>query len=353
MPEKSPQLSLQVKKDPVSKKSSPEVIARSPQMQAILKMAGQVASTECTILISGESGVGKDVIARYIHARSPRSAAPFIKVNCGAIPEPLLESELFGYERGAFTGANREGKPGKFEMAKNGTIFLDEVGDLPLPLQVKLLQFLQEREVVRVGGTISRTINARVVAATNRNLKEMVASGKFREDLYFRLNVIPIYLPPLRERKEDIGPLLIFFKYKYEKKYNAHRTCSKDLLNKFLNYDWPGNVRELENTIERIYVMIENDTPVTPDMLIKNGLGFDSELPRGREAAVTVNRVATMQEVFSEAERQLLLMAMERCGNIKEMARVLGIDQSTVSRKLKKLEIKKTSYPENRNKQTP
>lgn len=334
-------LSFGLKKSFPSEQSSPEVIARSPQMLAILKMAEKVAATDCTVLISGESGVGKDVIARYIHAKSPRSESPFIKVNCGAIPETLLESELFGYERGAFTGASRDGKPGKFELARNGTIFLDEVGDLPLQLQVKLLHALQEKEIVRIGGTISRPVNARIIAATDRNLKEMVNNSKFREDLYFRLSVIPIYVPPLRERKEDIGPLVVYFKRKYEKKYNVFKTCSQELIQKFKTYEWPGNVRELENTIERIYVMIEGNKAVTPDMLIKNGLGFDSRLPNSREHLVTVNRIAPLQEILSLAEKQLLQMASEKYKGVKEIARVLGVDPSTVSRKLKKLALER------------
>ncbi|MFZ5631480.1 MAG: sigma-54 interaction domain-containing protein [Bacillota bacterium] len=319
------------------------IIASSPQMREVLKLAGQVASTDCTVILLGESGVGKDVIARYIHEKGPRAASPFIKVNCGAIPETLLESELFGYERGAFTGANREGKVGKFEQAKNGTIFLDEVGDLPLPLQVKLLHVLQEHEIVRVGGSLSRQIDARVVAATNRNLKEMVSQGKFREDLYFRLNVIPIQIPPLRRRKEDIIPLVMHFKQKYEKKYNICHRCTPDLLQTFQNYDWPGNVRELENTIERIYVMISNDKLVTPDILVKYGLGLDLGT-NSQAPAVTVHRIATLREIMDEAEGQLLAMAMEKYRGIKEIALALGVDQSTVSRKLKSLREKRMNF---------
>jgi transcriptional regulator with PAS, ATPase and Fis domain len=320
---------------------SKEIIAYSPQMHAVLKLADQVAAADCTVMLSGDSGVGKDVVARYIHERGPRVASPFIKVNCGAIPETLLESELFGYERGAFTGANREGKLGKFELARDGTIFLDEVGDLPLSLQVKLLHVLQEREIVRVGGTVSRKINARMIAATNRNLKEMVSSGRFREDLYFRLNVIPIYIPTLRERKEDIIPLVIFFKEKFEKKYNIHNRCSPELMKTFQDYDWPGNVRELENTIERIYVMIDHDKPVTPDLLVKYGLGLDFTHHVPHAPAVTVHRLTTLREALVETEEQLLCMAMEKYKGIKEISQVLGVDQSTISRKLKRLREKR------------
>jgi len=313
-----------------------QLVANSLHMQEVLNLAEQVSGNDCTVIIMGESGVGKDVIAQFIHEKGPRSKAPFVRVNCGAIPETLLESELFGYERGAFTGAHPEGKMGKFEQAKNGTIFLDEIGDLPLALQVKLLHVLQEHEIVRIGGTVTRKVNARILAATNRNLKEMIAEGKFRQDLYFRLNVIPIHIPPLRSRKDDIIPLIKFFKRKYEAKYNIFYQCSSELLRIFTDYDWPGNVRELENTIERIYVMLGSNIPITPAGVLKYGFGLDVAI-NPQAPAVTVHRIGNLKEILAEAEDQLLVMAARKYRGIKEIGQALGIDPSTVSRKLKRI----------------
>ncbi|MCL6560949.1 MAG: sigma 54-interacting transcriptional regulator, partial [Firmicutes bacterium] len=195
------------------------IVSRSPEMQSVIDLCARVAQVDSTVLLLGDSGVGKEVLAKFIHNHSARKQGPFIKINCGAIPEPLLESELFGYERGAFTGAGKEGKAGLFEMAHNGTLLLDEIGDLPLSLQVKLLRVLQDKEITRVGGTKTLDVNVRILAATNRNLADMVQRGKFREDLYFRLNVVPVQIPPLRERRSDIVPLLDFFCEKFYRKY--------------------------------------------------------------------------------------------------------------------------------------
>lgn len=199
------------------------LIFNSPKMRELLQTAIRLAAVDTTVLILGESGAGKEVFAKTIHNNSKRKNGPFITVNCGAIPENLLESEMFGYERGAFTGANREGKAGMFELANNGTLFLDEIGDLPVGFQVKLLRVIQEREVLRVGGSKPRPVNVRILAATNRNLEAMVKEGQFREDLYFRINVVPLYICSLRERKEDIIPLAYAFKHKYEEKYGIRK----------------------------------------------------------------------------------------------------------------------------------
>ena len=219
-----------------------QIVARSTTMRELVKTARQVAKFDCTILLLGESGTGKELLAKLIHDQSGRTGR-LVKVNCAAIPENLLESELFGYDHGAFTGAKREGSPGKFEQAQQGTILLDEIGDLPLHLQAKLLRFLQEKEITRIGGTKPRQIDVRVIAATNKDLYQMVLEAKFREDLYFRLNVVPLKIPPLRERREDIMPLIYHFKEKFEKKYNLARNCSAEVVKIFRSYDWPGNVR--------------------------------------------------------------------------------------------------------------
>ncbi len=312
------------------------VVANSSSMQELIQTAIQVAKVDCTVLLLGESGTGKDVIAGIIHAFSHRPGH-MVKINCGAIPDSLLEAELFGYERGAFTGAKREGKPGKFEEAHNGTIFLDEIGDLPLHLQVKLLRVLQDKEIVRVGGTRTKKVNTRIIAATNKNLHNMVREGKFREDLFYRLNVIPLKIPPLRERKEDIMPLILHFKRIFEKKYNTTRNCSPKVVQLFLSYDWPGNVRELENLLERIYVISDPVKTITPEILIKDYLTINRE--HYAEKAVSVHRLTSLKEATEEMERQLISLAMTKFHTLKQIAGALGVSESTICRKLKKLNM--------------
>ncbi|MHB8919003.1 MAG: sigma 54-interacting transcriptional regulator, partial [Desulfocucumaceae bacterium] len=236
------------------------MVFSSPKMQDLLKMALRLAQVDSTVLLLGESGVGKEVVATIIHAHSLRKEGPFMAVNCGAIPADLLESELFGYEKGAFTGANREGKTGMFELANNGTLFLDEIGDLPRDFQVKMLRAIQEREIMRVGGYKPRPINVRIIAATNRDLEALVREGKFREDLYFRLNVVPLNIPPLRERTEDIIPLAYNFKQKFSGTYQIKKNLAPEVYDALLRYHWPGNVRELENIIERLMVTTSGET---------------------------------------------------------------------------------------------
>ena len=226
-------------------------------MEDTIKLSLRIAAVNTTVLILGESGVGKGLIARFIHENSLRNKGPFIKINCGSIPESLLESELFGYETGAFTGAKREGKPGLVELAHKGTLLLDEIADLPLNLQVKLLQVIQERELTRIGGTKPIRIDIRIIASTNKDIRKMVKQGEFREDLYYRLNVIPITIPPLRERKEDIELLIDFFISHYNKKHNKSISLQEDVIEALLQYCWPGNVRELENLMERLVVTSE------------------------------------------------------------------------------------------------
>src|SRR5262245_55591442 len=245
------------------------VFAHSPRMRSIKEMIDQVADTDATVLAWGESGVGKELVARAIHECSPRRERAFVKVNCAALPLELLESELFGYEKGAFTGAHRR-KPGKFELADSGTIFLDEIGEMPLPLQAKLLHVLQDREFSRLGSGQDIRVDVRVVASTNKDLERAVAQGAFREDLYYRLNVVNIHVPPLRERPEEIPIIAEHFWQKYSRQYNRQGAqLSHDLLERFQAYSWPGNVRELENLVKRI-VVLESEEFVAHELLAKD-----------------------------------------------------------------------------------
>src|SRR5262249_2711608 len=227
----------------------------SPSMQRISELIDRIADSDVPVLITGESGVGKDVVAREIHARSARTNKVFVKINCAALPSELLESELFGHEKGSFTGANRT-KPGQFELADGGSIFLDEIGEMPPPLQAKLLQALQDGEFYRVGGQRKIRVDVRVLVATNRNLEKAIQDGTFREDLYYRLNVVHLHIPPLRERPQDIPRLLDHFVEKYGRRYGwSARDLSPDVVGRFLTYDWPGNIRELENLVRRLMVL--------------------------------------------------------------------------------------------------
>jgi PAS domain S-box-containing protein len=301
------------------------VVLRSPCMQEIAAVAMKVAKVSTTVLITGESGVGKEVLARIIHAESPRSEGPFVKVNCGAIPRDLLESELFGYEAGAFTGAQRQGKVGIVEVANHGTLFLDEIGELPLDLQVKLLQVLQDKTLVRLGGTRSIAVNVRVIAATNRDLQEMVEARQFRRDLFYRLNVVPLHVPPLRERQEDILPLVQHFLDELNGQYGLAKRFSEQALAALLDYEWPGNVRELHNMIERMVV-------TAPDPLIRaDYLPAQLRVPRSEDPDAGLDMKARVERF----ERKLVQEAVERFGSTRAAAKNLKISQSTVVRRLK------------------
>ena len=244
-----------------------DVIAKSRQMKQIMEAAYRLAHFDTTVLILGESGVGKDLVARIIHeASSRKETGVFVKINCGAIPAELLESELFGYKGGAFTGASKEGKAGYFEIADRGTLFLDEIGDLPLRLQVKLLAVIQDQEITRVGDVHSKKVDVRIIAATNQDLESMVQKGKFREDLFYRLNVVPVFIPPLRERKEEIPFLFAHFLSEYNKKYKTHMRLSKEAVDILSVYRWPGNVRELANLIEHLIIVV-NEPVLKPEHL--------------------------------------------------------------------------------------
>lgn len=325
-----------------------KTIFRSPYMSQIFSIAKDVADSEATVLITGESGTGKEVLARFIHDNSKRKGE-FIAINCAAIPESLIESELFGYERGAFTGAvNR--KEGKFELAKGGTLLLDEIGEIPINLQAKLLRVLQEKEIERLGGTKKQKIDVRIIATTNRNLKDEIKKGNFREDLFYRLNVINIEIPPLRERKEDIEALSLFFTEKYctiNKK--PLKKLTKEASEVLKNYDWPGNVRELEHTIERA-VILSKDQFLTPLNLFIHGITVNSyseylshrvHLPVDEivSSDTTIESERPVQQLhgvkIADMERELILNTLKDTkGNRTKAAEILGITVRTLRNKL-------------------
>lgn len=306
------------------------MIAHAKEMLLTLDMATRVAQFDSTVLLMGESGVGKDFLAKFIHKTSPRRDKPFIQINCAAIPESLLESELFGYTAGAFTGASKGGKKGLFEAADKGTLLLDEVGELPLPLQVKLLRVLQERQVMRLGATLTKPVDVRVIAATNRDLEHFVEQGNFRRDLYFRLNVVPITVPPLRRRKEDIIPLVYHFRRRFQDRYHLTKEFAPEVYDWFLKYRWPGNIRELENLLERLMVTTPGEVVQLKDLPHQKAIASDR--------ALVVNHLLPWKESFKEMEKQLLSLAVEQGGNITQAARLLGIDVSTASRKWQRVQ---------------
>lgn len=306
------------------------IIANSPAMFSVIQMAERLASFDTSILITGESGSGKGIVAKLLHDSGIRKDKPFIQINCGAIPENLLESELFGYEAGAFTGSRREGKKGLFEAAKDGTVFLDEIGELPLKLQVKLLQVIQEKAVQRVGGIESIPVDMRIVSATNRNLEKMVKNGSFREDLFYRLNVVPINVPALRDRPEDIVPLIRSFLFQNNEKLGENKTMDTAVMSVLLKYHWPGNVRELENIIERLVITTKESV-----IGLDNLPGYIYEHAR-RPGEISYTRGGELQEVLDAVEKQILSDAKEKYGTTREMAKALGISQPSVVRKLAK-----------------
>ncbi|MGW6300554.1 sigma-54 interaction domain-containing protein [Peribacillus butanolivorans] len=309
------------------------VVFVSDKMKMIYEIAERISDIDATVLILGETGVGKDVLARNIYNRSIRSKkGDFVKINCGAIPADLLESELFGYEGGAFTGANQKGKPGMFEVAERGILFLDEVGELPLQLQVKLLRALQEREIQRIGGTKPKKIDVRIIAATNRNLLEMVKVGEFREDLYYRLNVIPIMIPPLRERREDILALTDLFLTKANEQYKFSKEIDSRLKEYFFQYDWPGNVRELNNIVERLVVLTNNQLLSLSDL--------PEEYQQVNQNFSNLKGTLTLKEAVERAEKEILTKAAQTYQTTYEIAEALDSSQATIVRKLKKYQLK-------------
>ncbi len=301
----------------------------SPQMLEIMRLLERVIPTKSPILILGESGTGKGVLAEFIHNNSPRQDKPFISINCSAIPENLLESELFGYKKGAFTGAVTD-KKGLIELAHGGTLFLDEIGDMPLNLQAKLLKFLETGEFIPLGDTIKKQVDVRILSATNKNLEDLIKEGKFREDLYFRLNVIEIRIPPLRERREDIPALVYFLIEKLAREHGKEiKGITNDALSFLINYDWPGNVRELKNVLERA-VILSTGVFITAKELPERIKGQKEEEPQ----------VRTLKEALEDFEKNIILNTLKQVDfNKEEAAKVLGIDLATLYRKIKKHDL--------------
>ncbi len=306
------------------------IIAESPAMQKVLTLVNKVAETQAPVLITGESGTGKEVIAKLLHQLSPRHEGPFIKINCAAIPETLLEAELFGYEKGAFTGAIQS-KPGLFELAEGGTLFLDEIGEMPLSLQAKLLRVLQDKTFRRLGSLRELTVNLRLVTATNRDLQKMIKDALFREDLYWRLNVINIHIPPLRERKEDILPLAKFFIEKFNKKYGKEvKELSKEALSALFQHSFPGNVRELENRIERGIILAEGA------VLTREDLGLGEETSKKGWVGEDLWNLP-LEEAVERLEKSRIKEAMEKAKGVKvRAAEILGITERMLRYKLEK-----------------
>lgn len=317
------------------------LIGDSIKMQRVYELIEKVADTDSTILITGESGTGKELVARTIHYNSSRADGPFVPLNCAAIPRDLLESELFGHEKGAFTGAITT-RIGRFELANNGTLFLDEIGELDPSLQVKLLRVIQEREFERVGGAKTIKVDVRIIAATNRNLEEAVAEGKFREDLYWRLNVIPIHLPPLRGRREDIPLLIDYFVKKFHRKRKGKALIfPPEVMSVLIRYEWPGNVRELENLVERLSVLVTDETVKIqdlPERFIKHSSleqqGLRPELSQLRDEGID------LQKTIEEIERDLILKALQKAEGVRaKAAQLLGLNRTTLIEKMKRLGI--------------
>lgn len=337
------------------------IIGESTTLHDVFRVLLKVAPTDSTVLVTGESGTGKELLVRALHTKSLRQDKPFVAINCGAIPKELLESELFGHEKGAFTHAIRS-KPGRFEVADGGTIFLDEIGEMDISLQVKILRALQEKEIERVGGNGPRKVDVRVVAATNRDLEKEVAAGRFREDLYYRLNVIPLHLPPLRERGEDILLLCAFFLKTFcQRKNRPPLQLSPEVRKVFMAYPWPGNVRELENLMERLSILADGNTVLLEDLPAKvleavGDIGVLPEVPQNTvsqppsQQSVSVsgnfvwptlqdlrNHNMNLKDFLEHIEDRLIDASLEEAGGVKnQAAEFLGIKRTTLIEKLKK-----------------
>ncbi|MFZ5649944.1 MAG: sigma 54-interacting transcriptional regulator [Bacillota bacterium] len=310
-----------------------ELVHKSRAMQQIFELALKVAKVDSNLLITGESGVGKEIIVKIIHKASPRAQKSFFQINCGAIPETLLESELFGYEGGAFTGARSGGKMGYFELCNGGTLLLDEIGEMPLNLQVKLLRAIQDRQIFRIGGTTPIKFDVRIISATNRNLEEMVKSGHFRADLFYRLNVVPISVPPLRDRADDIIPLAIHFLEKFNAKYKTNKRFEPEVLLAFELHNWPGNVREMENLIERL-VIINDD-----EIIGLHHLPFNNECVEISGFNIDLKNPIPLRAASEILEKKLIAKALQLFGSTRKAAKILGVSHPTVIRKAQKYKL--------------
>jgi PAS domain S-box-containing protein len=308
------------------------IIFRSAEMERVVEMAIRVAQVDSTILLLGESGVGKGVIATLIHRQSDRSKGPLMHVDLAGIPDSLIESELFGYEKGAFTGARTEGKPGFFELANKGTLFLDEIGEIPLTSQSKLLRFLEDHTITRVGGTESKEIDVRIIAATNRKIEEMVVSKDFRSDLYYRLNVVPLHIPPLRERRADILPIVFHYLAKFNKTHRKKKSFSPEAVEALGNYDFPGNIRELANLIERLVVSIDREYIELRELPSHVTEKYSPPALPGQ----LIFEDMPLKDALEKYECEIIRRTLSKYGSQREAARILRVDQATISRKAKK-----------------
>jgi len=317
-----------------------EIVAVSNNMRKVLKTALNVAKSTTTVILYGESGTGKEILSRYIHRNSARSKNVFIPVNCAAVPHELMESEFFGYSKGAFTGASKDGKPGLFEICDNGTLFLDEIGELPLAMQSKFLRVLENGEIKRVGDTIVKNVDVRIIAATNRNLKQMIQDGTFREDFYYRLNVIPIHIPPLRDRPQDLEILTQSFLDQYNQKHRRNRKLTAETMQAFREYFWPGNIRELRNFVERMVITPSEESLEFEDTSIPQGL-IPMQLDE-QPLALQISDDDTLKDALSKFEKQHILRALNGAnGNISVAAEALGVHPSGLYKKIGKYGIRK------------
>ncbi|MGG1658617.1 sigma-54 interaction domain-containing protein [Brevibacillus sp. NRS-1366] len=312
-------------------------IGKSKAFDTLTEFIEKVADVETTVLIIGETGVGKNVVAEKIHQTSERQENPFIHINCAAIPEALLESELFGYQKGAFTGANNSGKLGLVKMAENGTLFLDEVSELPLPLQSKLLQLLQNKTYLPIGASETVKANVRIIAATNQDLEMLVDQGKFRTDLFYRLNVLPINIPPLRERQDDIFPLLCFYLQNFNSKYNRNRKLSNEAIQALQQYRWPGNIRELENVLEQLVIMSKKDEITLADLPQRYRVLAEKEVHN-----FSVSQTACLKKTLQDIEREIINQSYQEHKTTRKTAKALGITQSSLIRRLAKYNMDAT-----------
>lgn len=325
-------------------KLNTEMIAESEKMRKVLKLALRLASVDTPALITGETGSGKELIAKLLHSQGPRKDRPLLSINCSAIPETLLESELFGYAPGAFTGANPKGKAGLFELANQGTLFFDEIGELPPSMQPKLLRVLQNQEIMRMGGSKIVQVDVRIVAATHRNLDEMVREGRFRQDLLYRLRVASIEVPPLRERPEDIDCLAGLFLERYNGKYKRELRLAPAVLEVFKHYHWPGNVRELQNVIEVLVVAFQSDVVEAGDLPGILSRRVYEDIADSHLKGLMNEGKLSLHSLMDGVERKLISQAMEQHNyDAYEVAKVLGCDRTTIQRKLKKYKIKRRS----------
>lgn len=310
------------------------LVGISPGFKSLITLIERVSNTDTTILLLGETGVGKNVIAEKIHQLSERNKQQFVQINCGALPESLIESELFGYRRGAFSGASASGKIGLVELADKGTLFLDEIGELPLHLQTKLLHLLQNKTFTPIGDVTPKKVDIRIIAATNRDLAEMVKEKKFREDLYYRLNIVPIRIPPLRERKEDIFPLLHYYLQKFNRKHRENKKFAQSTLDILMDYSWPGNIRELENLVERLVLTAQNEqiepTDLPANIHQQNSFYIDSHF----------NKDEPLKNIIERIEKEIIQHTYNKYKTTRKAAEVLDISQTSFVRKMKKYQIK-------------